>query len=141
MMMMRSEFEKSINCASVESSEAGNDMKSLEVVDSQETSVGDHGRRGLSTEEAEILYQEDGYNQLEHVEISPIKLFFLQFTGLMPYILEIACILALAIEDYIDFVIVFIILLSNGILGYSEEIKARNSLVSSFTSSFYFIVI
>ena len=114
--------------------EAQNESKDQEnnnEDDIQHTSVGDHGRQGLSSEEAEKLYQEVGFNELEHIEISPIKLFFLQFTGLMPYILEIACVLALAVEDYIDFAIIFIILLSNGTLGYTEEMKAKKSLVRS----------
>lgn len=104
--------------------------------DFQHTSIGDHGRLGLSTSEAEVLYKEIGFNELEHVEISAFRLFFLQFTGMMPYILEIACVLALGVQDYIDFAIIFLILLSNALLGYFEEVKAKNSLVRLSTWSF-----
>lgn len=95
----------------------------------QKTSIGDHGRQGLTTAEAEKLYKEIGYNELEHIEISAWKLFALQFAGLMPYILETSCIIALAVGSYEDFAIILIILLANASLGYHEEIKARNCLV------------
>ena len=41
-----------------------------ESADFQRTFVGDHGRAGLSSAEAEKLYDEVGYNELKHVEIS-----------------------------------------------------------------------
>ena len=42
--------------------------------------------------------------------------------------LEIACILALAVQDWIDFAIIAAILLCNGYLGFHEELKAKASL-------------
>jgi magnesium-transporting ATPase (P-type) len=47
----------------------------------------------------------------------------------MPYMLELACILALAVQDYVDFAIIAAIVLSNGFLGFHEELKAKASLV------------
>lgn len=99
--------------------------------DYQSTTIGDHGRAGLSTVEAEKLYEEVGFNELNYIEISALQLFLLQFTGMMPIILEIACVLALAIQSFIDFAIIFIILLTNSCLGFHEEIKAKESLVST----------
>lgn len=90
----------------------------------------ENGIKGLTTEEAEKLYSQIGFNELPHVEVSLIWLFFLQFTGLLPYMLELACILALAVQDYLDFAIIAAILLCNGILGFIEELKAKKSLVS-----------
>jgi magnesium-transporting ATPase (P-type) len=106
--------------------------------DHQKTSIGDHGRQGLSQAEAEHLYEEVGYNELEHIDISPWKLFGLQFLGLMPYILEISCIIALAVGSYIDFAIILVILFANAIVGYHEEIKSQQALVSRmFDFKFY----
>ena len=48
----------------------------------------------------------------------------------MPYMLELACILALAVQDYVDFVIIAAIVLCNGFLGFHEELKAKASLVT-----------
>jgi magnesium-transporting ATPase (P-type) len=93
------------------------------------TSIGDHGRQGLTSAEAKVLYDEVGLNELSHVEISSFKLFALQFVGLMPYILEVSCIIAIAVQSYEDFAIILAILFANACLGYHEEIKARKSLV------------
>jgi hypothetical protein len=38
---------------------------------------------------------------------------------------ETAAVLALAIEDWIDFAIIMAILLTNGILGFTEELKSK----------------
>eukprot|EP01034_Spumella_vulgaris_P021274 gene21274-27297_t len=46
----------------------------------------------------------------------------------MPYMLELACILALAVQDWIDFAIIAAIVLCNGYLGFAEELKAKESL-------------
>jgi magnesium-transporting ATPase (P-type) len=42
--------------------------------------------------------------------------------------LELAAILAIAVQDYIDFAIIMAILLCNGYLGFHEELKAKASL-------------
>lgn len=85
-------------------------------------------RAGLTTEQAEGLYETVGFNELPVVEVSLVYLFFVQFTGLMPYMLEVACILSLATEDWLDFAIIFLIVLCNGLLGFTEELKAAASL-------------
>jgi H+-transporting ATPase len=87
-------------------------------------------RKGLTTEEAEALYVKWGYNELPEVKVSLWWLFFLQFTGTMPYMLELACIVAIAVQDYIDFAIILAMLLANGCLGFHEQLKAAESLVS-----------
>jgi H+-transporting ATPase len=88
-------------------------------------------RAGLTTEQAEKLYETVGFNELPHVEVSLWWILFVQFTGLMPYMLELACILALAVQDWIDFAIIAAIVLCNGYLGFAEELKAKASLVSN----------
>lgn len=85
---------------------------------------------GLTTAQAEQLYAEVGFNELPHIEVSLFWLFFEQFTGVMPFMLEVACILALGVESWIDFAIIAAILLCNGCLGFAEELKAKASLVS-----------
>jgi magnesium-transporting ATPase (P-type) len=86
-------------------------------------------RCGLTTAQAEKLYETVGFNELKHVEVSIFWLFFLQFTGVMPYMLEIAFILALAVQSYPDFAIIFGIVLCNGCLGFTEELKSKAALV------------
>lgn len=74
-------------------------------------------------EAAEKLYETLGFNELPHVEVSLWWILFVQFTGLMPYMMELACILALAVQDFIDFAIIAAIVLCNGFLGFHEELK------------------
>jgi hypothetical protein len=45
--------------------------------------------------------------------------------------LEIACVLSLAVEDFVDFSIIAAMLVCNGYLGFYEELKAKESLVCS----------
>eukprot|EP01040_Poterioochromonas_malhamensis_P022252 gene22252-27017_t len=85
-------------------------------------------RAGLSTEQAEELTKQWGYNELPEIKISLYWLLFVQFTGTMPYMLELACIVALAVGDYPDFAIILAMLLANGFLGFHEQLKAAESL-------------
>ena len=86
-------------------------------------------RVGLTSEQAEELTEKWGYNELPTVIVPLWYIFFIQFTGTMPYMLELACILALAVEDWIDFAIIFAMVCCNGYLGFHEELKAKESLV------------
>lgn len=106
-----------------------------ESSDTQKTSIGDHGRAGLTSDEVEKILEEVGFNELKYIEISALQLFSLQFYGTMPFILEAACILALGIQSYIDFAIIVAILLCNAYLGFHEEIKAKDSLVRCVTNA------
>jgi magnesium-transporting ATPase (P-type) len=87
-------------------------------------------RNGLTTEQVEELYKQWGYNELPEIKVSLWWLLFVQFTGTMPYMLELACIIALAVQDYVDFAIILAMLLANGFLGFHEQMKAAESLVS-----------
>jgi magnesium-transporting ATPase (P-type) len=92
-------------------------------------------RLGLTSEQAAQLTEKWGYNELPQVIVPLWYIFFIQFTGTMPYMLELACILALIVEDWIDFAIIFTMVCCNGYLGFHEELKAKESLVRSSISS------
>jgi magnesium-transporting ATPase (P-type) len=86
-------------------------------------------RQGLTTAQAEELYISYGYNELPEITISLVYVFFLQFTGTMPYMMEFAAIIAIAVQDYADFGIIIGMLCSNAIIGFQEQLKAAKSLV------------
>ena len=94
------------------------------------SAIGEEERVGLTSQRAEELVKEFGYNELPVIEISLWYLLFLQFTGTMPYMLELACVIALACEDFADFAIILAMLCANGFLGFYEQLKAAESLVS-----------
>lgn len=89
---------------------------------------GDHGRldlsfdpkerEGLTTEQVEELYTQWGYNELPVVQINLYWLFFVQFTGTMPYILELCCIITLVTKppDFEDLGIILALVKFVGIL-------------------------
>ena len=86
-------------------------------------------RNGLTTEQVEELYKQWGFNELPEIKVSLWWLLFIQFTGTMPYMLELACVVALAVQDYPDFGIILGMLLANGFLSFHEQLKAAESLV------------
>jgi len=85
---------------------------------------------GLSSEEFHTLLEQHGFNELPSQSVSLWYLFFLQFTGTMPYMLEAACILALLVKDYANFGIVIGMIFLNSYVGFLEELKAKRSLDS-----------
>jgi len=89
-------------------------------------------RQGLTSTQVEHLISQWGYNELPEIEISLLYMLFLQFTGTMPYMLELAAIIALAVLDFVDFAIILAMLLANGFLGFHEQMKAAESLVIVF---------
>ncbi len=86
-------------------------------------------KKGLTSAEAAILLEKYGYNEIPKISIPLWYIFFIQFTGTMPYMLELACVLSLAVTDYEDFGIIATMLICNGYLGFHEELKAKQSLV------------
>ena len=111
-------------------------ISALSNVSSENISVNLHTkeRLGLSSVKAEELYLNWGYNEIPEVEISLWWIFLLQFTGTMPYMLELAAIISIAVLDYVDFAIIVAMLLCNAILGFTEQMKAADSLVRTSCS-------
>jgi H+-transporting ATPase len=83
---------------------------------------------GLTTEQVEAARAVYGVNEIPVPE-SPLYVLFLhQFTGFLPFLIELAAIVSLAVQDYVDFGIIAAILLVNGVLGFREEYHAKKSL-------------
>jgi len=59
-------------------------------------------REGITNAKAEELYLIHGYNALPVIEIPLWYVFIQQFMGTMPYMLELAIIIAAAVQDWID---------------------------------------
>jgi magnesium-transporting ATPase (P-type) len=69
-------------------------------------------RTGLTSEEVENLLKQYGFNELPVIEIPLWKVFLQQFMGTMPYMLELAIIIAAATEDWTDFGIILAMVIS-----------------------------
>jgi len=90
-------------------------------------------RLGLTSLQAEEKLNDPniGYNELPVVKISAWYVFLLQFTGTMPYIIEVAAIISITASlgaDYADFIILVAMLISNATLNFHEQMKAAASL-------------
>merc|ERR1719197_894174 len=84
--------------------------------------------RGLTDAEAADAQKIYGLNHIpEHKE--PLwKLFIKQFTGPMQIMIEAAALLCLSIQNWPDFTIITILLMTNGTLGFFEEKNAQASV-------------
>ena len=85
-------------------------------------------RAGLTSVQAQALIDQWGYNELPRIEIPLWWVFVRQFIGTMPIMLELACLLAAIVRDWLDFGIILLMLICNGCLGFFEELKAAASL-------------
>ena len=87
--------------------------------------------RGLTTEEAKERLEKYGSNALKEKKKTPIIVRFLeQFKDFMVIILLIAAVVSVVInpEDWIESLIILIVVLINAILGTYQESKAEKSL-------------
>lgn len=84
---------------------------------------------GLSTEEVQRRLIDYGPNELVSGEkISPFKMFILQFKDFIVALLLGATLVSLLFGDYIEALIIVIIVLLNGILGFVQEYRAEAAL-------------
>jgi len=109
------------------------EFKSLETpkgVESVRLNFRENPTAGLSTEEAEGLLATFGRNEIPPT-ITPWWVTLVhQFTGPLPFMIELAAVVAAAIQDWADLGIILAILLVNGSLGFFEERKAAEAVAS-----------
>lgn len=85
---------------------------------------------GLSSQEAGELIEKFGRNEIPPQMTPWWKTLLHQFTGPLPFMIELAAIVAASIEDWADFGIILAILFVNGALGFFEERKAAEAVAS-----------
>ena len=86
-------------------------------------------QRGLTDYEAQCRIEEHGLNVLvEKGKTRPIILFLKQFVDVLIGLLFIAAIVSMIFEDWIDAIVIFAIVLINGIIGFVQEYQAERSL-------------
>lgn len=84
--------------------------------------------RGLTSTEVEERQARFGMNELPEKKTNPFLKFFGYFTGPISYLIEISCVIAAVVGDWIDFGIILALLIINAIIGYIEEAKAESAL-------------
>lgn len=86
---------------------------------------------GLTSEEAKKRFIQYGPNKLtEEEKISRFKILLHQFTSPLIYILLIAGLVTVLLNEYIDSGVIFAVVILNAIIGYIQEYKAEESVRS-----------
>jgi len=83
---------------------------------------------GLTDAQVAEALEKWGPNEIPIPETPLYVIFLRQFVGFLPFLIEAAAIVALAVEDYVDFGIIAGIMLVNALLGFREEYHAKKSL-------------
>ncbi|MGB9740997.1 MAG: plasma-membrane proton-efflux P-type ATPase [Candidatus Bathyarchaeia archaeon] len=102
--------------------------------DVKELSVAELFRRlssnenGLANLEAEKRLQQFGPNEIPEKKVNPIVKFLGYFWGPIPWMIEAAVIVSAFIQHWIDFGIIFVLLMVNAVVGFWQEHKAGNAI-------------
>ncbi len=83
---------------------------------------------GLSSEEAKERLEKYGYNEIEEKEESWLHRLFRRFWGPIPWMIEIAGILAAIAQHWEEFYIIVAMLLVNAFVDFYQESKALNAI-------------
>ncbi|MEW6647523.1 MAG: HAD-IC family P-type ATPase [Pseudomonadota bacterium] len=91
--------------------------------------LGSDAARGLSADAAAARLAQHGPNRLaEQARPGPLALFLAQFKNLLAAVLFGAAVLAATVGDVVDAVVILIVLLLNGLLGFYQEYRAEQTL-------------
>ena len=85
---------------------------------------------GLTQNEAKNRLSQYGYNELSEQNVNPLLKFLSYFWGPIPWLIEIAVIFSAVVGDWADFIIIFILLLGNGLIGFFEEKSAGDAVAA-----------
>jgi H+-transporting ATPase len=88
----------------------------------------DSSPHGLSEPEAEKRLTRYGYNEIAEKHVNPLFKFLGYFWGPIPWMIEIAAILSAVVRHWPDLIIILILLMFNGVIGFWEEYEAGNAI-------------
>ena len=88
------------------------------------------GPQGLASEEAKQRLSQYGLNALEEAKENPLLKALSYFWGPIPWMIEIAAVLTVAVQHWMDFAIIIVLLVFNAGVGFWEEYKASNALAA-----------
>ena len=112
--------------SSARTPEPGQDLKSAPMPELEE--VLGYSPDGLSSAEATRRLAQYGPNEIAQHKTNPLLKFLSYFWGPIPWMIEIAVILSGAVGHWPDFFIILLLLLANGVVGYTEERQAGNAI-------------
>lgn len=84
--------------------------------------------RGLEPEEVSSRLERFGPNTIEEKKRNPVLRFLSYFWGPIPWMIELACVMAAAAQRWEDFGVIFTMLLINGGVSFWHESKASSAI-------------
>ncbi|MEM3988842.1 MAG: plasma-membrane proton-efflux P-type ATPase [Desulfurococcaceae archaeon] len=84
--------------------------------------------RGLTSEEAAKRLEIYGLNKVPERREKTVVIFLKKFTGLTPYIIEVAAVISFVLGKYVDFIIMVSLLLVNAVVGVVHEYRAGKAI-------------
>jgi len=84
--------------------------------------------KGLSASEAQKRLEQYGYNAIAEKKINPLLKFLGYFWGPIPWMIEVAALLSMIVRHWADFIIIIILLVFNGLVGFWQEFQAGNAV-------------
>jgi H+-transporting ATPase len=85
---------------------------------------------GLTQAEAGKRLTQYGTNQIQEKQANPLLKFLTYFWGPIPWMIEGAVILSGVVRHWPDFFIIFLLLISNAVVGFWEERQAGNAIAA-----------
>jgi len=83
---------------------------------------------GLTRVEVIELRRRYGFNDIPEEKKNPLLKFLSYFWGPIPWMIETAAILSAVITHWDDFAIIFLLLMTNAVVGFFQERKAENAI-------------
>lgn len=85
-------------------------------------------RSGISSSEAKNRLEKCGPNVIEEKKEPLLIEFFRYFWGPIPWMIEIAAVLSAILHHWSNLIIILVLLLVNGLVGFFEEFQAGNAI-------------
>jgi H+-transporting ATPase len=90
----------------------------------------DDGQAGLSSEEARARLAKSGANEVPDTAMAPWRRAIAKFWAPVPWMLEAAVVLQLALHEYAEAAVILALLVFNAALGYTNEGRAQATLAA-----------
>ena len=108
--------------------ESKEDLKTLPMPELMKT-LGST-KDGLSQAEAGKRLTQYGSNEITEKKTNELLKFLSYFWGPIPWMIEVAVILSAAVQHWLDFAIILVLLCSNAVVGFWEEHQAGNAIAA-----------
>jgi H+-transporting ATPase len=85
---------------------------------------------GLSTSEVTERHARDGFNEIPEPKVSLWRRLSSYLWGPIPWMIEVAAVLAAVLQNWDDFAIILALLLVNAVVGFWEEFQSGNAVAA-----------